>query len=170
MQTTMDETSTDIAMESEIAELLGDLSNIQDELLEVLSAKRDLMAENDTQGMAQLQPREEQLCARLDACHQRRADLLASAGQRGLPNESLSRLVSRLPSGDRKTLSRKVNDASARMRLLQHQSLTNWVLAQRSILHLSQLLEIIATGGQLQPTYGRGRSPTSSGALVDEEA
>ncbi|MCU0373434.1 MAG: hypothetical protein MUE56_09370, partial [Ignavibacteria bacterium] len=30
------------------------------------------------------------------------------------------------------------------MRLLQHQSLTNWVLAQRSMLHLSQLLEIIA--------------------------
>ena len=64
----------------------------------------------------------------------------------------------------------QVNEAAAQMRLLQHQSLTNWVLAQRSILHLSQLLEIIATGGQLQPTYGRGDSPTPSGALVDKEA
>jgi hypothetical protein len=56
------------------------------------------------------------------------------------------------------------------MRLLQHQSLANWVLAQRVMLHLSQLLEIFATGGRLQPTYGRGEMPTSSGALVDREA
>ena len=71
---------------------------------------------------------------------------------------------------DGSLLAQEIDDSSTRMRLLQHQSLTNWVLAQRSILHLSQLLEIIATGGRLQPTYGRDESSASSGALVDREA
>jgi len=166
----MNATCPNTEFEIEIAKLLGELSSVQDELFEVLEAKRDSMAERDVEGMASLQPREEQLYQRLDACHRRRTTLLEFAGDQGLPNESLGELVSGLPSGNRKQLSERVNDASARMRLLQHQSLTNWVLAQRSILHLSQLLEIIATGGQLQPTYGRGESPNPSGALVDREA
>jgi len=51
--------------------------------------------------------------------------------------------------------------------LLQHHSLVNWVVIQRTLLHLSQMLEIIATGGRLQPTYGKGESSTASGTLMD---
>jgi hypothetical protein len=54
--------------------------------------------------------------------------------------------------------------------LLQHESLTNWVLVQRSLLHLSQLIEIVATGGRTQPTYGNGSRRLSCGALVDRAA
>ena len=57
----MNKTSTDTEFETEIAELLSELSSVQDELLEVLTAKRDLMAESDVEGMARLQPREERL-------------------------------------------------------------------------------------------------------------
>jgi hypothetical protein len=53
---------------------------------------------------------------------------------------------------------------------LQHQSLTNWVLVQRTLLHLSQLIEIIATGGRLKPTYGKGSDHQAGGALVDRAA
>jgi hypothetical protein len=56
------------------------------------------------------------------------------------------------------------------MRLLQHQSLTNWVVAQRTVLHLSQMIEIIATGGKLKPTYGKSDAALARGALVDREA
>ena len=49
------------------------------------------------------------------------------------------------------------------MRLLQHHSLTNWVLVQRTLIHLSQVLEIIATGGRLKPTYGKDDSADSGG-------
>ena len=59
---------------------------------------------------------------------------------------------------------------TGRMDLLQHHSLANWVLAQRSLLHISQLLEIIATGGRLRPTYGKSEPVLARGALVDQEA
>ncbi len=156
--------------EAELADLLGELSNVQQELLEILAAKRDRMAASDLQGMAELQPREEELCARLQACHQRRSQLLGTAAAIGLPSGSLGKLASSLDPTSRHDLRKQLKDASARMRLLQHHSLTNWVLAQRTMLHLSQLLEIIATGGRLQPTYGRGTSPESRGSLVDREA
>ena len=63
-----------------------------------------------------------------------------------------------------------MKEATARMRLLQHQSLANWVLAQRSLLHVSQLIEIIATGGRMQPTYGDKESVHARGSLVNQEA
>ena len=88
----------------------------------------------------------------------------------GLPHESLEKLASSLKTGKREQLQKRVKESSARMRQLQLQSLTNWVLAQRTMLHLAQLLEIVATGGRLQPTYGRGAAPVAGGALVDSEA
>jgi hypothetical protein len=41
------------------------------------------------------------------------------------------------------------------------------VVVQRTLIHLSQMLEIIATGGQMQPTYGKKESVQARGALVD---
>jgi hypothetical protein len=56
------------------------------------------------------------------------------------------------------------------MRLLHHQSLANWVLAQRTLLHIAQMLEIVATGGRLQPTYDPANVSSPGGALVDHAA
>lgn len=161
--------TTHAPWETQIADLLDDLSDVQRELLEVLEAKRECMASNDSQGMLELHPRTEALCDRLKVCHERREELLAQAKESGLPAANLGRLASMLPVNQRGKMQRRVKDASSRMRLLQHHSLTNWVLAQRTILHLSQLLEIIATGGQLQPTYSRDETSESRGTLVDRE-
>jgi flagellar biosynthesis/type III secretory pathway chaperone len=155
--------------DNELADLLDELSNVQTELLDVLEAKRDCMASNNLAQMTELHPRAEELCDRLKACHQRREVMLAAAGEQGLPSESLGELATKLADGPRETTTRRIQGASSKMRLLQHHSLTNWVLAQRSLLHLSQMLEIIATGGQLQPTYSRDESLGSPGALVDRE-
>jgi hypothetical protein len=155
--------------ESAIAELLEDLTNAQQEMLELLLAKRERMAENDIHRITELHPHEEELGKRLKACHDRRAELLALAADQGLPGESLGKLASSLKMESPGGLAGQVKDVASRMRLLQHHSLANWVLAQRTMLHLSQMLEIIATGGRLQPTYGRGESSISNGALVDRE-
>lgn len=155
--------------EADLTALLDELSNVQTELLDVLAAKRESMACNDMQQMVELHPRAEALCDRLRSCHLRRETLLEAAKEQGLPAENLGSIASTLATEQRGKVARQMTTASARMRLLQHQSLANWVLAQRTILHLSQLLEIIATGGQLQPTYSRDEPSDSRGALVDKE-
>jgi len=107
---------------------------------------------------------------RLDACQRQRRDLLDQAAAGGRPSGSLGRLSDAAGGAARGKLGEQVKHSSARMRLLQHHSLANWVLAQRCLLHVSQLLEIIATGGRMQPTYGDKDPVHSRGALVNHEA
>ncbi len=164
------DSQSQVDWESELANLLTDLSSAQQELLVLLGQKRQHMAAGNLQAMLDTQPREEQLCRRLEECHARRTQLLQTAAEHGLPDSSVRQLVDALPRGKQGGLDKQLKDSSERVRLLHHHSLTNWVVAQRSLLHVAQLLEIIATGGRLQPTYGDGESVHARGALVDREA
>lgn len=160
--------STNNKWESAIGELLSRLSAAQQELLSLLATKRTLIVERDYEALNALAPREEELGAELRACHQRRQQLLAEADAEGLPGGSLTDLTAALPKTASATIAGPVADARNRSRLIRHECLAQWVAVQRTVLHLSQMLEIIATGGQGQPTYGRGRGAERSGALIDQ--
>lgn len=156
--------------ESELATLLTDLLAVQDELLGTLSRKRQLLVDADTDGLSAIGRQEEQLIGSLQECLERREVLLARAAREGLPSASIRALSRALPRTQRGQLDEHVRLAGSRARLLKHHSFTNWVLTQRTLIHLSQMLEIIATGGRLQPTYGEGQPAGASGALVDRAA
>jgi flagellar biosynthesis/type III secretory pathway chaperone len=157
-------------LESDITAFLGDLSNTQRDMLSLLVEKRDLLVKYDGEGLSAIAEREQVLVARLQSCLQRRTELLTRAKEDGLPSASIRDLTGSLPGAGRNPLSRQVQQASSQARILQHNSITNWVLVQRTLIHLSQMLEIIATGGRSQPTYGKGEAAGSSGALVDQAA
>jgi flagellar biosynthesis/type III secretory pathway chaperone len=153
-----------------ISALLGDIAAAQEELLEVLAVRRDRLARVDLTGLEALHEREGALQERLSDCQQRRQELLEEAERAGLPHDSVASLAQASSAGGRANLGKEIRTLSTQMRLLRNQSLTNWVLAQRSLLHVSQLLEIIASGGRMQPTYGVEDGLNSRGALVDQEA
>jgi hypothetical protein len=156
--------------EMAVGGLLDDLAAAQSDLLEVLNEKRDALTHLDTGKVDALQAREEEVLRRLQDCQQRRSDLLAEAAEDNAPAASLAGLAEKLPGGRRGPQARRLHETTLKMQLLRNQALTNWVLAQQSLLHIAQMLEIIATGGRLQPTYGKGESPHNRGALVDEAA
>ena len=156
--------------DSELAALLTDLSAAQDETLEVLTKKRELLGASDVEGLAALGKQEDTIVEKLQQCLKRREELLRRAGRQGLPSNSIQSLTKALPKDRRDELSGPVRECRAHARLLRHHSLTNWVIAQRTLIHLSQMLEIIATGGRLQPTYGEEEPASAKGALVDQEA
>jgi flagellar biosynthesis/type III secretory pathway chaperone len=159
--------ATTLDWESALPQLLDELASAQDELLALLAAKREFLATGDLEGLSSTQEREELLVQRLRDCQVRRAELLAAARAEGEPGDSLGKLANRAKG---EGLGERAKAATAKMRLLRHQSLTNWVLAQRALLHVSQLVEIIATGGRPQPTYGEGESLHHCGSLVNQEA
>lgn len=160
----------DTAWESELAGFLTELSAVQDQSLEILAEKRQMLVSSNLDGLAEVARREQALVERLQECLDHRQRLLARAAEEGLPSESIRSLAAALPGQERRQLTARIREATGRARLLEHHSLTNWVLAQRTLIHLSQMLEIIATGGQMQPTYEKGKSPQVSGALVDRAA
>jgi hypothetical protein len=164
-----DDLPCEATCEQQLGALLEDLSQVQAQLLDVLARKRECMATGNLQAMQAMQPEEEALASRLQEFQNHRAELLAAASDQGLRANNLGELATAMRQGGGGELRKQVKDASSRMRLLQHQSLTNWVIAQKSLLHLSQMLEIIATGGRLKPTYGKDHSGHAGGVLVDRE-
>ncbi len=164
------ERPAEIQWDQELALLLAELSAAQVELLNVLGDKRRLLLAGDLAGLAPVQQREAQLAERLERCHQQRKRLLAWAAEDGVPAESLRALSAVVSPTERPQISAQLQAAQARQRLLEHQSLANWVVVQRTLVYLSHVLEIIATGGRSQPTYGKDSPPTQSGNLVDQAA
>ena len=158
----------DMNWESEIASLLGQLSGTQQKLLKLLESKRELLINRDHVGLRELATQEQQLCEELQACHQRRKELLEKAEQAGLPSDSMESLAGSLPGEAGKSLGKTFTESKQQSHLLRHQSISQWVVVQRTLLHLSQLLEIVATGGQGQSTYGREGKSASSGRLMDQ--
>jgi hypothetical protein len=156
--------------ETEIAQLLTDLLAAQDELCEILAKKRTLLMGSDHRALTDMLPQEEQLLAKMQACATRREQLLTRARKEGLPSNNISALSNALPAAQQGDLPERIAQTNDRTRLLRNQSLTNWIVIQRTLIHLSQMLEIIATGGRLQPTYGSGEPVNSSGSLVDRAA
>ncbi len=160
----------EINWEAEVASLLAELSAVQDDLMSVLKRKRECLRASDHEQLLSLQSVEQAIVDRLQACQDRRARLLQQAGAAGLPHDSVRSLAGALPTARQQGLPLKVDQISHRARLLQHHSLTNWVIVQRTLIHLTHLLEIIARGGRLRPTYETGVSDESSGSLVDQAA
>jgi hypothetical protein len=163
----MDDEANTQSWEAEFADLVGELSAAQSDLLAILTEKRALLIQGDGEALAAINLREEQLVGRLQQCQDRRLRLLAQAADQGHPAKNLRVLAKSLPPAQHRQLAPQLDDAARNARTLQHASLTNWVIAQRTLIHLSQLLEIIATGGRLQPTYGREATP-SAGALLNQ--
>ena len=156
------------AWDSELAAFLSDLSAVQSESLELLTRKREMLVQADAVGLASLGGEEERLIEKLQGCLMRREDLLHRAAEEGRPAGSIRQLAESLPQAERKRLAAEAAQAASRTRILQHHSLTNWVIIQKTLIHLSQMVEIIATGGQLKPTYGKDESTCSTGGLVNQ--
>jgi len=153
--------------DTEVADLLNRISAAQQRLLALLARKHDYLLNRDHGSLEELMPEEAQLCDELQACHERRQELLQQAEAAGLPSDSIHSLAGALPAERSKTLAEPLRAAVQQSRLLRHQSIAQWVVVQRTVLHLSQMLEIIATGGRQKPTYGSGSASNGSGALMD---
>lgn len=163
----MDDEAPDRPWEEEFADLLGEISAVQTDMLSALAEKRAVLMRADGESLAAINEREELLVGRLQHCLDRRLRLLSRAADEGRPAPNLRILAQSLPPAQHRQLAPQLDEASRHARALQHESLTNWVIAQRTLIHLSQLLEIIATGGRLQPTYGR-EAVASTGALLNQ--
>lgn len=154
--------------ETDIAALLAELSEVQEDLILLLGEKRELLAAGDVDGLNAAQQRADTLVSRLTACQTQRQALLARAEEDGLPDANVRTLAAAVAEDDdANKLDASFADAQNRSRLLQHHSLSNWVIVQRSLIHLSQMIEILATGGRMRPTYGSGSATGDSGGLVD---
>lgn len=170
MPSTAEHQAPPLNLENETATFLQELSDVQADLLNVLHRKREQMVANDLEAMEQTMVSEQALLDRLDQLRDSRQTLLADARGKGLPSDSMHSLARALDEDQSGELAMKAHTAKDAMRHIQNETLTNFVLAQQTVLHLSQLLQIIATGGKLKPTYEAENASNQGGTLVDQDA
>src|SRR5438046_1046289 len=110
--------------EIEIGELLKELADVQGALLAALDEKRRLLAAGNVESLSTMAGRERELADRLQACHERRQQLLARADADGLPADSIQSLSGQLPHANRESVQASIREAGSRSQLLRHQCLT----------------------------------------------
>ncbi|MEX1039501.1 MAG: flagellar export chaperone FlgN [Pirellulaceae bacterium] len=166
----VDEETSTMPWETETASYLQELSDVQEQLLSVLHSKRRQMVAGDVEAMSATQLEEQALVQRLEGLTEARSALLAQAKISGLPDDSVHSLAAAVETTGDGRLGKRARLAKETMQHIQNETLTNFVLAQQTVLHLSQLLQIIATGGKLKPTYEEENAATQGGTLVDQDA
>jgi len=157
-------------MEHDLYQFLSRLSDVQKRAQAVLERKQELLVKPDRDALTAIAVEEQEVLAQLAQCLARREEILATARQRGYVVESIQSLCRILPVHSE--CRRLVEESVRRSRMIQSLSLTNWVITQKSIIHLSHLLEIIATRGKGKPTYHRQGEKESgvTGGFVDRAA
>lgn len=119
--------------EQEIGQLLAELSAAQDELLAILREKRVRLSSGNVPGLASVHQRAVTLGCRLESCIEQRAALLH----------------------------RLRHEESPLGTLLESELLSEWALAQRLLLEVSQVTATIASGGHLGAAEDAGTAPLS---------
>lgn len=162
----------------ELARFVTALEQLQQELLTLLKAKRRAFDEFNAEEMVRLSDQESALTSRLQAMVGRRTELLEQARLGGLEVGSLQELSGAIGKhiGDARvraaldTLQTRLHRSRERTAELQRESWVHWIISHRCYNHYTELLELIAHGGQQAPTYG-DRNPTArGGALLDAAA
>lgn len=160
----------------DLVRFLNALQQTQQELLSVFAAKRRAINEFQSEDMEHLSHQEGALARRLQALVGQRAELLNRARRAGLPAASLLELTGAIGKTERDprirsvlaAVEEKIRWAQQRTAELQRESWVQWIVSHRSYNHYTELLELIAHGGQTAPTYGAPSStPMSRGVLLD---
>ncbi|MDR1492431.1 MAG: flagellar protein FlgN [Planctomycetaceae bacterium] len=157
----------------QLSDFLENLLTSQKETTALLERKRSLFAVNDIAAIEAMIPQERQAAETLQQRLAEREKLLQDAAAEGLPSESLETLAHAVVSESDDEFWRMFRTAQYQSQLLRQRNITNWVVAQRGLLHVSQMLDVIASRGQPRPTYARshGKSTgTVGGSLMDRKA
>ena len=152
---------------SELNQLVVELAEHQKSTLALLDEKLRLLLHLDGQALKALEPKQQASVAKFEHYLQRLRDLLARAAKSGIPANSLQDLAHHLPTSEQQRATSLLHQTATLAKRMHHRCLTNWVLAQRAIVHTNQLLGILA-GGESDATYGQSRSGTRGGTLIDQ--
>jgi hypothetical protein len=159
----------------ELTRFLTALEETQQELLVLFGAKRLALDQHQSEELMRLSVQEGALAARLQELVSERSKFLLKARGAGFAVESLLEFAGAVGKtvGDSRVLRAielielRIHEAQQRTAQLQHESWVHWIVSHRCYNHYTELLELIAHGGQRAPTYGDRHPAASGGALLD---
>ncbi len=152
----------------QIIQFLQELEPTQDDLLSLFGERRGAVTAARTADMLRLAQRESELTQQMQQHLDRRQQILTNAGQNGLPDDSLSDLVTVIGGNRQQFLNERIERSRGKSEAIRRESWIHWIITQRAFNHYTELLDLIAHRGKKSPTYSRERDLESNGgAIID---
>lgn len=160
-------------MKESILDFLRQLADAQDKALGVLQRKQTLLVRPNKVELDACATEEQNALELLRKAIRRREEILLDAQNRGYEADTIEILCEKIFSNSSEYRP-SLDAVMEQTRQIRYLALANWTITQRSIIHLSQILEIIETRGQGKTTYspqnGKESTQNSGGGFVDRVA
>ena len=158
-------------MKQKILNFFKILDTAQEQTLSVLQKKQFSLVKPEQETLRILSDEETEALRLLRLALEERESILATAQQQGLVASSISAVCEQVFPGQNEW-KQIIEKLQAQNTQIHWVSLTNWTISQKSLVHLTQILEFIETRGAGKTTYqfSKGTSTTSTGGFVDKVA
>jgi len=157
-------------MKTDIKKFLTQLIESQHRMLAVLHKKQAILVKPNPEAMESMSHEEEKAMSDMQDILKRRDDLLMAARLQNIRSHSIEQLCEHFfPCNiEVQKLLAESKHRTQQIRLLAY---TNWTMSRKSLIHVSQILELLETRGQGKTTYQpQANRDTSHGGFVDRVA
>ena len=157
-------------MKTDLLDFLNQLIETQDQMLAVLSEKQKILVKPEKEALVRITTDEEHMVEKMQQMLNRREELLTAARLQNIVSDSIEQLCGRFfpQNVDVQKMLDAVKHRAHQIHLLAY---TNWTMSRKSMIHVSQILELLETRGQGKTTYHpRPNTDTACGGFVDRVA
>lgn len=153
----------------DVARFAAVMEATQQELLEALRLKRRALVSGSPEEMQRLVAVAQEAAGRLRQLSVWRGQLLDQAHAEGSQAETLTDVLAESAHPVQEHLRARFAAVQQRFGEAQRESWIQWIIAQRAGLYYTEMLELLAQGGQRAATYQETSEPaaTSGGVVLD---
>ena len=153
-------------MKKDILDFLNQLIAAQIQMLTVLHKKQTVLVRPEKETLALISSEEEQTLGAMQNILKRREELLTTARLQNVQGDTIEQLCGHFfpRNAEVQKLLDETRHRTHQIRLLAY---TNWTMSRKSLIHVSQILELLETQGQGKTTY---HPKASRSSFVDRVA
>jgi flagellar biosynthesis GTPase FlhF len=139
-------------MKPDIQNFLHQLAEAQEQTIAVLQKKQAILVKPEKEALASISAEEEEMLKELQDVLNRREEIITSARLQNIQGDSIEQLCEHFFPRNVE-VEKLLIEARHRVQRIQLLAFTNWRMSRQSLNHISQILELLETGGQGKTTY-----------------
>ena len=157
-------------MKTDILDFLNQLIDTQSQMLAVLKKQQQILVKPEKGTLASVSAEEENVRGKMQHILQRREELLTAARLQNVSGDSIEQLCGHFFPRNIE-VQKMLGEAKHRTHQIRLLAYTNWTMSRKSLINISQILELLETRGQGKTTYHpQSAAVTSRGGSVDRVA
>jgi len=156
-------------MKTDLLDFLSQLIETQKQMLAVLHEQQRVLVRPEKEALAMVTAKEKGALDQMRQVLDRREELLTAARLQNICGDTIEQLCGQFFPRNLE-VHKMLDEAKHRTHQIRLLAYTNWTLSRKSMIHVSQILELLETQGQGKTTYHPRSNDASGGGFVDRVA